>query len=250
MRRSAAALALASAVAIAGCGSGKTTLTVSAAASLTKAFNAYGRTVHGATVRFSFGGSDLLAAQIRQGARPDVYAAANPTLPAALHAAGLVQRPTAFASNRLVIAVPVSSRRITGLGDLAKPGLKLVIGSASVPVGAYTRTVLGHLSRSQARAITANVRSTEPDVTGIVGKLTQGAADAGFLYVTDVEAGHGALRAIALPAAVAPPVVYDVAVVSGSGHATQAAAFIAGLLRGAGRRALQAAGFGAPPSGS
>ena len=48
--------------------------------------------------------------------------------------------------------------------------------------------------------ILANVRSEEAEVTGIVGKLTQGAVDAGFTYVTDVKATNGALKAIPLPA--------------------------------------------------
>ena len=43
------------------------------------------------------------------------------------------------------------------------------------------------------------MRSNEPDVTGIVGKLTQGAVDAGFVYVTDVNATGGELKAIELP---------------------------------------------------
>jgi molybdate transport system substrate-binding protein len=252
MRRvaSPAALAFAAAAMVAGCGGGsaKPTITVSAAASLTKVFAAYGRSFQAASARFSFGGSDLLAAQIRQGARPDVYAAANPTLPQALYGQHLVERPTAFASNRLVLAVPSGSHTVTGLASLAKPGIKLVVGSASVPVGAYTHTVLSHLAAPEARAIERNIRSTEPDVTGIVGKLTQGAADAGFLYVTDVEASGGALRAIAIPQAIAPPVVYGVAVVAGTHHGAQARAFIDGLLHGAGARDLRAAGFGAPPA--
>ena len=44
------------------------------------------------------------------------------------------------------------------------------------------------------------MRSNEPDVKGIVGKLTQGAVDAGFVYVTDVNAAGDALTAIELPA--------------------------------------------------
>src|SRR5699024_2392233 len=65
-----------------GSGSGGTpTLTVSAAASLQQAFTAYGRRFTAARARFSFAGSDELAAQIRQGVKPDVYAAANAKLP-------------------------------------------------------------------------------------------------------------------------------------------------------------------------
>ena len=52
-----------------------------------------------------------------------------------------------------------------------------------MPIGAYTREVLGRLGRAERAAILANVRSNEPDVAGVVGKLTQGAVDAGFVYV-------------------------------------------------------------------
>src|SRR5919198_90065 len=88
-------------------------------------------------VHYSFAGSDVLAAQIRAGARPDVYAAANTDLPQSLHRAGLVQRPVVFARNRLVLAT--RSPRIRSIADAAKRGVKLAIGSPSVPAGAYTR---------------------------------------------------------------------------------------------------------------
>jgi molybdate transport system substrate-binding protein len=116
-----------------------------------------------------------------------------------------------------------------------------------VPIGSYTRTVLERLPAAQRRAILAGVRSQEPDVAGIVGKLTQGAVDAGFVYVSDVRGAGGRLRAIELPGALQPSVAYGVAVVRGSEHAEQARAFVDGLLRGAGRGALADAGFEPPP---
>jgi molybdate transport system substrate-binding protein len=92
-----------------------------------------------------------------------------------------------------------------------------------------------------------NVRSEEPDVAGIVGKLTQGAVDAGFVYLTDVEATEGELEAIDLGSRLQPSVTYGVAVVDGTEHSEQAHAFVDGLLEGAGRAALRQAGFGPPP---
>jgi len=251
-RLTAAVLAAILSVAVAACGSsdsggaGGGDLVVSAASSLTDAFPAYARSLDG-TVRFQFAGSDELAAQIRQGVTPDVFAAASPRFPQQLHDEGLVGRPVAFATNELVLAVPLRSDRVYGLADLARAGTTIAIGSATVPIGAYTRDVLARLGPAAARAILANVRSEEPDVKGIVGKLAQGAVDAGFVYQTDVQAATGKLRGIALPARLRPQVVYEAAVVNGAPHPARARAFVAGLLGADAQTALHDAAFGAPP---
>jgi len=229
-------------------GGGKPPLTVSAAASLKTAFTEYGGQFPDAAARFSFAGSDELAAQIEKGVKPDVFAAANTKLPDALHAKGLVEKPTVFAGNRLVLAVPADGPKVGSLLDLEGGGVKLAIGSKDVPIGAYTRTILAKLPAAHRRAILANVRSEEPDVGGITGKLTQGAVDAGFLYASDVRATDDKLRAIELPDALQPTVAYGVAVVKGAEHPKQARAFIAGLLEGAGADALRTAGFEPPPT--
>lgn len=253
-RAAAATVATLAAVLLAACGGsgassgGQPDLVVSAASSLTAAFTAYGTSFDGGRVRFSFAGSDQLAAQIRQGVEPDVFAAASTALPDALHEQGLVARPVVFAANRLVLAVPASGGQVDTLADLERPGTTIAIGSASVPIGAYTRTVLARLGPARSKAVLANVRSDEPDVKGIVGKLAQGAVDAGFVYVTDVQAAGGKLRAIELPASLQPRVAYAAAVVTGAPHPAQARRFVAGLLRGAGSHTLRAAGFEPPPS--
>ena len=227
--RSAAAAAVV--LAIAGCGAAGggdgEPLRVSAASSLKTALTAHA----GEDVALSFGGSDQLAAQIRQGARPDVFASANAELPERLHADGLVERPVVFASNRLVLAVPRDDAKVRSLGDIERPGVKLAVGARGVPAGDYARRVL-------TAAAARNVRSEEPDVAGVVGKVAQGAVDAGFVYATDVTASGGRLRAIEVPGA--PPIRYAAAVVEPS---ERAKAFVDGL-RGA--PALRAAGFGAP----
>ncbi len=232
---------------IAGCGgAGRPSLNVSAAASLRASFTAYGRGFTPASTRFSFAGSDALAAQIEQGIRPDVFASANTQLPAALYAKGLVERPVVFAANRLVVAVPAGSK-IASLAGLERAGVSIAIGTPSVPVGAYTEKVLARLAPQARRLLLANVRDREPDVMGILGKLTEGAVDAGLLYATDVSATRGALRAIQLPPALAPQVAYAIAVLKGSQRRGQARAFVAGLLHGSGRTALLASGFLPPP---
>lgn len=243
-------LVLALALALSGCGGdgdGDGALVVSAASSLKQAFERYGG-ARDDNVRFQFAGSDELAAQLRQGVRPDVFAAADTRLPDELHAAGLVGRPVVFAANRLVVVVPADGAKVRSVEDLARPGTTIAIGSANVPIGAYTRRVLASLGAARGAAILANVRSEEPDVGGVVGKVAQGAVDAGFVYATDVEGAGGELRAVALPARLQPRVAYAVAIVEGAAHPEQARAFVDGLLRGAGAEALRAAGFEPPPA--
>jgi molybdate transport system substrate-binding protein len=250
LRPSAICLLAVGLVFLGGCGDdegGKPTLRVAAAASLKNAFEDFGSGFADARASFSFAGSDELAAQIRKGGRPDVFAAANTKLPEQLHRERRVEQPAAFAANWLVIAVPAGSGAVHSIGDLADPGVRIAAGSASVPVGSYTRDVLRRLGQPEASAIERNIRSNEPDVSGVVGKVSQGAVDAGFVYVTDVDASGGRLRAIELPPRLRPDVVYGVAVVKGTKHPAQARAFVDGLLGAEGRRALTRAGFEPPP---
>jgi len=260
-RLSVTVIAVACLLALAACGSDSSSsssssaattaesgpLVVSAAASLQDAFGQYGKQFADGNTRFSFAGSDELAAQIQQGVKPDVFASANTTLPEQLYKAGKVDKPTVFAGNRLVLAVPADSTKVRSLADTEKNGVKLAVGSETVPVGAYTRKVLAGLPASQRQAVLGNVRSDEPDVKGIVGKLSQGAVDAGFVYVTDVTATKGKLTAIPLPASLQPTVAYGVAVVKGAKHPKSAQQFIDGLMQGPGQQALKAAGFLPPP---
>jgi molybdate transport system substrate-binding protein len=252
-----AALAIAALTAVAaGCGgddsgggSGPTRLVVSAASSMTSALESCAPQFakdENADVKLSFAGSDELAAQIRQGAKVDAYAAAATKLPEQLHAEGLLNKPVEFATNELVLAVPKNSD-IGSLDDLTQPDTPIAIGSESVPVGAYTRETLAKLPADQEKGILANVRSEEPDVKGIIGKLTQGAADAGFVYITDVKAVGGDLKTIALPSEVEPQVAYGAGVVSKAEQPKLAGKFVEGLTQGPCADALKKAGFGPAP---
>ena len=241
-----ATAAAASVIALCGCGGGDgPRLVVSAASSMSTALTDCSRDFEGATVRLSFAGSDELAAQIRQGVKPDVYAAADIAIPEELHVDGLLSAPAEFAKNELVMAVP-SDSSISGIADLTRPGTKLAIGSESVPIGSYTRELLAKLPGDAGESILANVRSNEPDVRGIVGKLAQGAADAGFVYATDVDAAAGKLRAVGLPPALEPEVTYAAGVVEGAKQPELAREFVDGLREGGCADAFAAAGFGQP----
>jgi molybdate transport system substrate-binding protein len=230
-----------------GAGGDKPEIVVSAASSMKEPLTACAEDFPEATVRLQFAGSDELAAQIRQGVPVDVFASANAKLPQALAEEGKLGEPVTFATNELVLAVPADGGGgVDSLEALEGPDVTLVVGAEGVPVGDYTRAVLARLGADRSRAVLANVRSNEPDVKGIVGKLIQGAADAGFVYASDVKAASGELRAIELPAELEPTATYAAGVVEAAKQPDAAEAFVDDLLAGGCHEALLAAGFGEP----
>ena len=232
--------ALAAALVLPAAGAAGTQLTVFAAASLTSVFPR----IDGGE-RYSFAGSDQLALQIRQGAPADVFASASPKYTELLYRDGYVRKPVVFATNKLIVLVPKSNpAHIRSVYDLRRPGVKVVIGDATVPVGTYTRQILDALGITAD--VTKNVVSQETDVKGIVSKVALGEADAGFVYRTDAKPVAASTRSIALPAWAQPPIRYELAVVKASKHRAAAAAFIRQVRSKRGRALLAKAGFGLP----
>ena len=237
------------------------TLTVLAAASLAEPFRELGvrfeKAHPGTTVRFAFAGSQQLAAQLDQGLAADVFASADERWMAHAIARGTVTGPgTIFATNRLVAIVPKANPgRIGGLEDLARPGLKIVIGAESVPVGAYTRRALAHLSADPALGgafatnVLRNVVSNEENVKHVLGKVQLGEADAGFVYRSDVTAkARRHVREIALPGDGGVEPRYPVAVAAASRQPERARAFVALLASPEGQAILARHGLGPGPT--
>jgi molybdate transport system substrate-binding protein len=192
--------------------------------------------------RYSFGGSNALAAQIAQGAPADVFASANTKLPAQLHAQKLCSAPIVFAKNELVVVVPSRNpAHVTTLRGLTRRGVKVVVAAAGVPVGDYTAKVLARTGIS--RAIGRNIVSREDDVRSVLAKVALGEADAGFVYATDARTVAGKVKVVRIPARAQPAVAYGACVVSSSSHPGAALAYIRGLLAPRGQRMLRAAGF-------
>ena len=195
--------------------------------------------------RYSFGGSDQLALQLRQGAPADVYAAGSPKYAELLYRDGLLSKPVVFATNRLVVIVPRSNPgRVRSVYDLRRSGLRVVIGDRAVPIGSYTRQLLDTLGI--ADDVLKNVVSQETDVKGIVTKVALGEADAGFAYVTDSKPVAKHVRVGGLPAWAQPPIRYEVAVLKAAAHRDAARAFVERVLSKRGRLLLRRAGFGLP----
>jgi molybdate transport system substrate-binding protein len=210
--------------------------TVFAASSLTDAFP---KIDHSAT--YSFAGSNMLAAQIRQGAPADVFASANTALPNGLYKDHLCSKPVVFTRNALVVIVPRKNpARIQSVSDLRRRGVKIVIAAAGVPVGDYTLQVLKKL---RLLRVLGNVVSRETDVREVLAKVALGEADAGFVYSTDARTVPHKVSTIRIPARGQPNVRYGVCVVKASSDKPAAEAFVKRLLGTTGQRILRRYGF-------
>jgi len=173
-------------------------LTVFAAASLTGAFGEIGRLYTNQTnivVAFNFDGSQNLRTQIENGAYADVFASANTKQMNALKQIQLMNDSSiiVFTENRLSLIVPKGNpAKISSLANLAKPGLKIVMGTKDVPVGDYALQIINRLGNDSAYGpdyktrVMANIISQETTVNYVVTKVALGEADVGFAYISDV----------------------------------------------------------------
>ncbi len=242
MKRAAALAAIA--LVTAGCGGSGGRLTVYAASSLTEVFQQLDP-----KARFNFAGSDELAFQIEQGAKPDVYASASTQYPEQLAAKGLAERPRVFATNRLVLIVPRSNpAHVTSFDEALMNGrVKLLLAAAGVPAGDYARTVIRRVCGSTVNGVgcpRAKVVSEEQDVKGVVAKIALDEADAGFVYATDARSAGDKVRVIAVPARLQPAIRYSIAVLRHAPRHDEAKRFVQRVLGSSGRAALRRAGFG------
>jgi molybdate transport system substrate-binding protein len=228
-----------------------TQLTVFAASSLTKAFTQIGQDFHtvnpDVTATFNFGSSTDLASQIRSEGTADVFASASGTaMDTAASDPGVSDR-TNFATNHLeIITPPDDPAGIGSIQDLAKPGVKLVLGAEGVPVGDYARQALDNARISEPAL--ANVVSNEEDDASVVAKITSGEADAAIVYASDVASAGDAVRSVPIPEAVDVVATYPIAAVTGSVHPDHAASFVDYVAGAEGQAVLKQYGFG-PPGG-
>jgi molybdate transport system substrate-binding protein len=218
------------------------TITVDAAASLNTVFpalaSAFEAAHPGTTVRFSFGGSSALAAQIVAGAPVDVFAAASTTTMATVTKAKLTAAaPVTIARNALEIAVPPANPgRITGLKDFGTASKTIVVCDKQVPCGAAAQQVFA------LAKVSAKPDSYEPDVTSVLTKVETGDADAGLVYRTDVLAAGARVLGIPFAEASRAITAYPIAPLSASQNAPLATAFTDYVVQH-GAADLAAAGF-------
>ena len=212
-------------------------LTVSAAISLTESLEAIARAYQAAghgPVRFNFGGSNMLARQIVNGAPVDLFISADESQMDVAAPAIDARTRIDLLGNRLVVLmrpdgapvpVPVNDARA-----LLQPAIRrIAVGDpAAVPAGVYARQYLqaiGLWDALQPKLVpVANVRAA-------VAAVENGSADAAIAYETDAEVSTRAKAVLVISGAAAPRIVYPAAIVSATRNRAAAERFLA-FLRG------------------
>lgn len=223
-----------------------TTLTVLAAASLTESFNQLKTTFEAAhpnvTVKFNFAGSATLAQQVINGVPADVFASADQKNMDKVVSPHLVDAPPQiFTANELEIAVaPGNPKHIAAFTDLAKPGVTLVACAPAVPCGSAAQQI------EQATGIQLKPVSEETDVKAVLNKVGAGEADAGLVYVTDVNSAKGKVLGVPFPETAKAINTYPIAVLKDAPQKELARQFVDLVRSPAGQAALSKAGFRTP----
>ncbi|MDA0564305.1 molybdate ABC transporter substrate-binding protein [Streptomonospora sp. S1-112] len=218
------------------------TLTVFAAASLTGTFEELGerfeRDHPGTEVEFGFAGSSQLAAQINEGAPADVFASADArTMDSVAEAGNTAGEPVVFVRNTLEIAVPRGNPAgITGLADLADPGVAVALCAEEVPCGAAAAQAL------DAAGVRVTPVSLEEDVKAALTKVELGEVDAALVYRTDVLAGD-AVEGIPFDEAAGAANDYPIAVLAEAPHPGLARDWVDWVCSADAQRVFRDAGF-------
>ena len=169
-------------------------LTVFAASSLTNAFSAEAAAFAqktGDQTTFSFAGSQELVAQLQQGAPADVVATADLQTMAKVPGASAAR---VFARNRLVIVTGAGNpKHVTGLADLARSDVVVVLAAAKVPAGRYAAQALAKAN------VVVHAKSLEDNVRGVLTKVQLGEADAGIVYASDAKSAAKNVTTIRIP---------------------------------------------------
>lgn len=236
---------------------GKQQLTIYAAASLTEAFSDLAEQFEishpDVEVAISFAGSQQIAQQLSQGAPGDLFVSANAKQMENVISAGRVMSGTdvEFIHNQLMIILPWDNPgNITGVRDLIKPGLQLILADKSVPAGDYSQkmleranqqTVYGHNFKEN---VLGNVVSYEENVRAVLTKIILGEADAGIVYVSDAAGSQeGDIKMIPIPDEINAAASYYLAPLSDSSEMELGLEFIALVLSPRGQEILNRYGF-------
>jgi molybdate transport system substrate-binding protein len=128
---------------------------------------------------------------------------------------------------------------ITGLADLAEPGVTVALCAEQVPCGAAAKTAI------EASGLTITPVSYEENVRAALSKVSLGEVDAALVYRTDAII-HDGVEAVEFPESAEAINDYLIAVLTDAPNKPGAEAFVAWVLSSDGAAVLARYGFQQP----
>jgi molybdate transport system substrate-binding protein len=185
----------------------------------------YERTHPGIKIQATYGGATTIDALVESGSGDMLLIGSSTMDP--LHSRGKVGTPVQVGSFHEVVLVLKGSTKVHTLRDLAKPGVRIAMGTINSPIFKYSQEVLekgaAKFGSTFKGAVMANVVTTKTSEAKIVEAVKTGAVDAAIGFSSD---SSDAIEAISLPAEDDVFTTNLAAVVTGSAHAAAAQAFI------------------------
>lgn len=225
-----------------------TDIHVSAAASLSDALKEIGADYvakSGDKPVFNFGGSNILARQIEEGAPIDLFFSADEATMDALAQKGRIiaeTRRNRLANSLAIIVLADGGPEIKSAQDLATGTVKrlALADPKAVPAGVYAKKYLESLGLWSA--IEPKVVPTE-NVRAALAAVESGNVEAGIVYRTDAGISKKVKTAFAVPAKDGPAIRYPVALVKDAPQPEAARKFLDHLGSAAAARVFEKFGF-------
>ncbi|CAN5836252.1 molybdate ABC transporter substrate-binding protein [soil metagenome] len=194
----------------------------------------------GTTISLNLGSSSGLATQIVEQGGADAFASADRVNMKKVTDQDLTDgEPEIFIRNVLAIIVaPGNPKRISSLADLANPDLKVIMAAPQVPIGRYGREAL-----QKAGVSGVNPVSDAIDVKGVVGPVTLGEADAGIVYVSDIQAVGDEADQVEIPEEHNVDAQYPIALIKDGPNPAVGRSFVDFVLSDEGTKVLTDNGF-------
>ena len=198
----------------------------------------------GVEVNLNFGNSGQLLGQIELSRLGDVY------IPGDVGYVEMAREKKLVAGDGRVFCyfVPVvlvrkgNPKKVAGVEDLAKPGMRLALAEGNAAIGKLQAEVFSK-NGLDMEAIRKNTVDTPVTVTEVALKVKLGAADAGLVWDAVAAQYAGDTQAVAIPLAKNVIGSVPAVVLAGARNPGAAEAFVAYRVSEKGRRALAARHF-------
>lgn len=176
-------------------------------------------------IQATYAGANALEALVESGSGDMLLIGSSTMDP--LHGRGKVGTPVLVGSFHEAVLVPKGSTKVRSLRDLAKPGVRIAMGTNHSPIFRYSQQVLqkaaAKFGPTFERAVMANVVTSKTSEAKIVEAVKTGAVDAAIGFSSE---SSDSVETISIPAEDDVFTTNMAAVVTGSQHAAAAQAFI------------------------